>query len=218
VKKKYFLLLIISLFVLILLFSCEHAHKPREQEYLNMGYQLSSEEVEKIQDGDIIMRQGYGIVSSIILETLKEDIPLSHIGIIVENSEGEYDVIHSVSRMISDYDGIQIDNLKKFISHSRNNSVLITRYKNDDGSKASGREISNRAKYYLDKKVPFDHSFDFQDTTSFFCSELVWRILIDKFDDDIYESYSKGSLRDRLKFEPFYDLNRFEIIVNHHNN
>jgi len=208
--------LIITFSGILLLFSCDDPNT-RKQGYNGRNYTLLPEEFFNIQNGDIIMRQGYGIVSSIILKTLNEDIPVSHIGIISQNNAGDYYVIHSVSRAISDYDGIQIDKLDRFINNSRPGSIIITRYylpKIDDNY--AGKQISDRARYYLDKKIPFDHSFNFEDTTSFFCSELVWRILVDLFDDDVFDDYNKDYLIKRLKFEPFYDTNRFEIIVNHH--
>ncbi len=211
-----FLILITVYAGLLLLFSCENA-TTWKRECSGKNYVLSSEELSAIQDGDIIMRQGYGIVSTIILKTLKEDVPVSHIGVISQDSAGDLYVIHSVSQTISDFDGIQIDNLERFISHSRPNSVLITRYnrpQNNDND--FGRQISYRARYYLDKKVPFDHSFNFEDSTAFFCSELVWRIFMDLFDDNVFDNYTKDNLLEKLKFEPFHDTSRFEIIINHH--
>ncbi len=210
-------LLIITISGILLLLSCDDSSKVKHG-YNGSGYILSPEEFSKIDDGDIIMRQGYGIVSSIILKTLNEEIPVSHIGIISRGGTGDYYVIHSVSRAISDFDGIQIDKLDEFINKSRPGSIIITRYnsaKSDDNY--PGKQISDRARYYLDKNIPFDHSFNFEDTTSFFCSELVWRILIDLFDDDVFDSYPTDNLIKKLKFEPFYDTTRFETIVNHHN-
>ena len=203
------------LILLMLTFSCDNieSHKPEDR---NNYYFLTTEEYDKIQDGDVVMRQGYGIVSTIILETLREEVPISHIGVISEDSKGNYYVIHSVSRSISPHDGIQIDKLENFINQSRPNSVLISRYGKAIEDSDFGKKISKRARYYLDKQIPFDHTFNLEDSTSFFCSELVWRILVDLFDDDVFDRYPTDNLREKLKFEPFYDSTRFEIVINHH--
>ncbi len=199
--------------ILLLLFACDNSNTYKQEFY--EGNFLAPEKISEIQDGDIIMRQGYGIVSSIILRSLDEDIPVSHIGIIVQDSIGQLHVIHSVSRAISDYDGIQVDDLERFVNQSRPNSVIITRY-NNQTQDYNGNKISERANHYLERKVPFDHSFNLQDSTAFFCSELIWRILIEVYDDDVFELYPTDNFLEKLKFSPFIDPQRFDIIVNQH--
>ncbi len=202
----------------MLLFSQDgYIHSWKQEHYYN--YKLLKQEIDKIQDGDIILRQGYGIVSSLILETLREDIPLSHIGIIYKSDEDELFVIHSVSQSLSDYDGIQIDSFNKFVKNSRPNSIIVVRYnKINKSDTLYGRKISDRAKYYLQKQIPFDHSFSFENCSAFFCSELVWRIFIDVFNDDILCGYPTDNVFERLKFKPFYNPAKFDIIIDHHSN
>ena len=202
--------------ILLLLYACDKS-VTTNQDYYKKGSKLSSEELSLIQSGDIILRQGYGAVSSMIIKTLNEDIPVSHIGVISQDEKGDFFVIHSVSRAISDHDGIQIDEFERFLKHSRPNSVIITRYKGSNpDNENTGYLISKRAQYYLDKKIPFDHTFNLEDSTAFFCSELVYRILTDLFDDNVFDCYITERLIDKLRFSPFYDYVRFDIIVNHH--
>ena len=143
VKKSIVLIFVVVQILLMLLFSCDsnELHKP---EYQNNEYYLTSKEFDKIQDGDVIMRQGYGIVSTIILETLKEEVPISHIGIISKDSiDSNYYVIHSVFRSISPYDVIQIDKLENFVRQSRANSVLISRYERAVSDSDFGKKSVN---------------------------------------------------------------------------
>ncbi len=211
IKKEH---TIITFFLLayLIFFSCIDKNT-RNQKDVDYKYSLCPKEYSKIREGDIIMRQGFGIVSSVILKTLNENIPLSHIGVIIKDNNDKYHVVHSVSNTISDYDGIQIDELNEFVSQSRENSIIVSRYIKHS---SSGKKIDKQAKYYLNKKIPFDHLFNFEDSTAFFCSELIWRILLDLFDDDIFDHCPDNLLIDRFKFKSFYCPKSFEVIINHH--
>lgn len=209
-KKNRNLFLIPVFFIFMTLGSC-NVEPSNEKKAL---YTLSPEEKNLIQEGDIILRHGYGMVSNIISKTLKEEYSLSHCAIVVKDSLDNYKVVHSVSQSISDYDGVQIQDFNLFINDSKPNSVIIVRYKAlEEDHKAMVREKTMK---FLNQQIPFDHKFDISDTTEFFCTELIWRVFLDLFNDDILDSENyKGSLS-AFKFAFFLDPRRFEIIINHH--
>jgi len=183
-----------------------------EQEQKFYNYTITKEEYDLIQEGDIILRHGYGMVSDAIVEKLREEYNISHCAII-SSENNKLKVIHSVSQSVSDFDGMQSQPLKPFIHQSKMNSVMVVRFKwpEDD----AGQRISGRAKHYLDQKIKFDHKFDIYDDSEFYCSELIWRIILEEFGVNIFPDISETT-QAYLKFSNFYNPDYFDIILNHH--
>lgn len=162
---------------------------------------ITEKEVESLKEGDIILRAGYGAVSNAIIKLLNDTCQVSHCGIIVRN-DNEVGVIHTLSASVSPHNGVQYNTLEEFISESNENSITIVRLKNSDNSK-----IGIKARYYLQKKVPFDHFFNLTDSTAFFCSELPYRILRDAY---ALELVAEG---ESLPFSRFLAPEHFATIV-----
>ena len=73
--------------------------------------------------------------------------------------------------------------------------------------------IARKALQYLDRQVPFDHAFDLADTSSFYCTELLWRILKDEYGVDFYpEGNAPGAVRG---FASFLVPDRFDLVLDH---
>lgn len=185
-----------------------------EQEQFFYAYELSHDELDMIQDGDIILRHGYGLVSDMIVKTLKEKISLSHCAIVVRN-DSLFGVVHSVSQSVSDADGVQYQDINTFTKHSKMNSIILVRLRSEDS--VIGEKISKRALHYYNLKVPFDHSFDLFDDSKFYCSEIVWKVIDDVAKIDIFPDKSEKSKR-YLNFSNFYDSDFFDVIINHNTN
>lgn len=188
---------------------------PRQERSFYGNYKLSETELNIIKDGDIILRQGQGFVSNLILKTLNEELPLSHVGIIAIDTTGDFSVIHSVSSTLSDFDGVQIQNLKSFVKESVPNSVVIVRYNKVDNTPETATEISKQAKIFLEQQIPFDHSFDYTDSTRFFCTELIWRVYREVFKEELFQINPTEKMIEKLKFYHFFNPNKFSIIINH---
>lgn len=172
-------------------------------------YALSMEETALLQDGDIILRRGHGMVSDMIAKLLAEPFDISHCGVIAER-DGELWVVHSVSNNVSDFDGMQAHRLPVFVRQSKPGSVIVTRLRTDDDRTG----IARKARHYLRQQLPFDHHFDRQDSTHIYCSELVWRILRDEYGLDILD----GVVEDRLspfRFAHLMDPRWFDVVLNH---
>jgi len=207
---KRFFIVIVAVILLFFLFIYFYDYRSNKQESAS-DYSLSKKEINLIHDGDIILRHGFGIVSDFISKTYNKGLQISHCAIITKNA-GTYNIIHSVSKSLSDFDGVQTQDLISFIRESKRNSVVVLRYKPKTDKSLSC--ISKRAKYYLDKRIPFDNSFDLDDSTEFYCTELLWKIFIDEFNDDIFPVESSGE-RDHLRMSTFFDTTRFQVIINH---
>jgi len=206
-RKVIFSIIIVIIAIALFLFTYDFR---AEQEQSFYKYSISSKEYKLLKDGDIILRYGYGLVSDYIVKTLKEDYYISHCGIIVIK-DGKYKVIHSVSQSLSDYDGVQEQSLEKFINHSQVKSIIVTRFKTTDKKR---KLISKKAIEYKDRQIPFDHSFNINDSSEIYCSELIWKIILDQFKIDIFPDKSEKT-KNYLNFSNFYNPDYFEIIINH---
>ena len=206
----------ICLFICLLFFSACHQVNEKEEKREQLVYYLSQEEIKQLKEGDIILRHGFGFVSNTIVKALGEDLPVSHVGMIVKNEKGEFAVIHSVSQTLSDHNGVQIQDLQNFVRDSQDSSIVIVRYKNTSEKKDFDQR--KHAFRYLQKQIPFDYQFDLEDSTAFYCSELIVRILSDTYDFDagkqIFSAYQK--LDERLRLDVFRNPDFFVEIINHH--
>lgn len=127
---------------------------------------------DSLQSGDIVLRRGYGLVSDLIVARLKDSVALSHCGILSIDSTGAIQVIHSLSKSVSEFDGMQSCRLEEFIQDARPESLLAVRH-----TELDGRLIEKLAIDYLQQEIPFDHSFNTNDSSAFFCSELPIHII-----------------------------------------
>ena len=207
------IILCTALLIWLFLFIYEYRSK---QEQLFSNYTLTQSEIDSLHDGDIILRHGYGLVSDGIVETLNKDINISHCAILTKDTNNQFIVIHSVSQSLSDFDGVQSQDLKSFIKDSKLNSVIVVRYRFKPGEDPS--IVGKRAKYYLAKKIPFDMDFDLKDSSKFYCAELLWKIFKDNYNYDCFDTdhpdwHGKNY---KLTFYPFLDPRHFKVIINHH--
>ncbi len=188
------------------------------KENQNPSYHLTQEELQLLQPGDIIMRQGFGAVSHAIGEYLNEPIRVSHVALLSKANNGEWQVIQSISQRVSNTDGLQTQDLATFVSESETNSIVVVRFKGYQSEPGLNLRIEQAALRYLEQQVPFDHSFSLEDSARFFCSELIWRLFLIEAEVDIFEKMDKEVRRERLRFASFFDTDHFEVIINHHPN
>jgi hypothetical protein len=212
-KKILIIIFIVFLFLGLSGWLFLHIYNYRSEQEQNYNtYSLTKEEIALIKDGDIILRHGFGFVSDAIVQQLKEKYDISHCAIVCKD-DTNICVINSISSTLSDVDGVQSQDLKSFIHESQPNSVIIVRYKPKIDKDNSC--ISRRAKDYLNKKIPFDNAFNIKDSSEFYCSELLWKVFLNEFHDDIFLGKDQKR-KDHMKFDIFLDTSRFDIILNHH--
>lgn len=159
---------IIFLFISLFLLSAGCRKSPRQ---ITMPPALTEQEKSLLQEGDIILRKGQGVISQFITNYLADTFAISHCGILIKNQE-KWQVVHSLARCISDQDGVQICSLDQFTAESVPQSLHVVRYKKD-----SLHVLATQALYYLHIHKPFDTTFNLQDTSAFFCSQLPLHIL-----------------------------------------
>lgn len=202
---------IVSMILSLILFLYAYEQKGiQEQSFYR--YSFSEDEYGKLKDGDFILRHGYGLVSDAIVERLDEEYDISHCAVICKTDTG-FVVVQSISSSISDFDGVQTQDLKSFILQSQKNSIIVVRYKPEILKDSCA--ISRKAKDYLKMQVPFDEEFDINDTSEFYCTELLYRIILNEYHDDIMVDQNNQRM-ENLNFKLFLDSTRFDVILNHH--
>lgn len=177
---------------------------------------LNNTELALIQEGDIILRKGFGLFSDHIATQFNDgSADVTHAGILTKE-KGQWQVIHSLSSDVSDIDGVQQQPLDTFLAYSVPNKIMVTRVKN--AAMALGGKITSSAKARLGKNIPFDHSGKFDDSTELFCTELIWEIL----EKDLHAVHLPQGYNDRKKFfysmVPMYSNTYFDIIINQYQN
>ena len=173
---------------------------------------LSVQQRELLQEGDIILRRGYGFFSDIIAQRLNDSIfDVTHSGILYKKNN-KWWVIHSLSSDASNFDGMQEQSLSEFLLYCIPNKLLVVRPKNL--ILQQGEEIVKRALFYLEKKVPFDHFGVIDEPSKMYCTELIWQIL----DTDLKLIKLPVNPLQRkdifYSMKSTYDTTYFDIIVN----
>lgn len=174
-------------------------------------YKLSPEDQALLQHGDIIMRKGEGFVSGVINDLFNTGYNLSHCGIVLKEGDS-IKIIHTVSSELSNIDGVQTENLDKFVRESVLNTLVVVRYKADSLKRA---EIAEASKSYLTRNKHFDHKFDIADTTEFYCTELIHYAFMDVYKKDMFPERLQSDHPNFLGLNAFLDSTKFDIIINH---
>lgn len=183
-----------------------HQNKSKNQEQ-NNEYQLNTQEIDLLKEGDIILRHGFGIISDAIAKISNQSI--SHCGILCRDAHQQWVVVHTVSNTLSTTDGMQVESLSSFTKGSKKNSIHIIRFKNQSDSLQ--KLFVNQTFYYLNKQIPFDNQFNTNDSSEFYCTELIRHLYLTTYQTDIYQNHKQ----DILGFEPFFDKKIFKSVVSH---
>lgn len=215
--KKIFLYLVVFFLFLLLsykaFFYFDHESEQKELVKNEDITRLSTTETNKLREGDIILRRGFGFFSDYISTTLnKGTVDVTHAGIIVRRNN-MWCVIHSLSSDVSDIDGLQIQPLTDFLYYSAPGKIIVTRAKNSDA--AFGKKVAAFAQTYLARQIPFDHKGVIDDDSKFFCTELIWKIL--EKDLNYYPHLPKGhDAREKFFYsmEPMYNTAYYDIVIN----
>jgi len=163
--------------------------------------------LEQIQEGDILLRQGTGPFSTHIVRAMEEEHTFSHSGIVC-NIKGKLTVVHSISPDLSGIDGMQTQSLPDFFSDVADSNVAIIRPKMDSLQRIA---FTGTALRFLAQKIPFDHHFNFEDTTQIYCSELVYHCYTRAMHKNPFKFKDSGAA-EIMKFDSFFQPEYFTTV------
>ena len=211
-KRSFIILCILCLFVAgLVLFIHLYESQSKQKEQSN-PYRLEAGEIALLQEGDLIFRKGFGIIRDCIARTTQVCYNISHVGVLCKDAQHRWMVIHTVSNTLVNVDGMQIDELAHFVRQSYPNTIVVLRYRH--GSDSSRAAIVRQAYHYLDRQIPFDDTFDMQDTSEFFCTEFIRKLFLDVYKKDLYELASDHPYAS-LRFGPFWNADNFSTVFAH---
>ena len=174
-------------------------------------YKLKESELAKLQHGDIIMRKGHGSVSDIIDNMYPTGYHLSHCGVVIKDGDSIY-VAHTVSSELSQHDGVQTEDIHKFVRESVRNSIVLVRPKIDSSER---HQIAEASRAFIGRNKPFDYAFDISDTNKFYCTELIYQAYYSVYNQDMFPKRLSTDHPNYLGLDALLDTSRFERIIVH---
>ncbi len=139
---------------------------------------------DSLRNGDIVFRRGCSYTSYIVLAG-QENHNYSHIGI-VQHTDSGWCVIHSVNDEPdhpADFDRVKIEKIERFFAPTRatNGEIMHTWLHEETIAK-----MSHQALQWVKDSVRFDASFDTDNHSELYCTELI-HLLYKNIGEDITE-------------------------------
>ena len=125
--------------------------------------------VNRLKEGDIILRKGKGLISELLSKTALEDQTFSHAGIILKFGN-QWMVCHAFGGESNPVQGVQLESVNDFTNQRLADSIAVFRYKIQE---EEVERLRFRCMEYVRSKVPFDSHFDINDDASLYCTEMV---------------------------------------------
>ncbi len=128
-------------------------------------------ELIKIQEGDVILRNGKGLLSSIFRSSSLKDPYYTHAGVIHEMNKSWF-VYHYIDEDLKS--GLHIEPLSNFVDKQFCSSLALLRYPLKPIEKIrfdSLLIISNK------QAIPFDNEFSLTSDSAYYCTEWIAKLL-----------------------------------------
>ena len=154
-----------------------------------------------LSEGDIVFRRGTGLASRAVL-TIDKKGAYSHVGIVVKD-EGVWKVIHAVpgeTDLPDEPERVKMELTEVFFAPDKAVSGAVMRVDADSSVRVKAAKLAINL-YRL--KVPFDHSYNKDDTTKMYCSELLAYVYSRSGIDLVEGKYSEIHM---LEFSGIYIL------------
>lgn len=159
-----------------------------------------------LQHGDLVFRNGNSFLSDRIVALSPEKTKLSHTGVVILENQRWY-VIHIVGDHFANH--VKKDTLQSFIEDSRPGYFCVTRY---NGSDQVRSRIARMALKYFRQKRPFDYDMTLESEDELFCTELVWRAILDATGQDVSPEKIPWRGKTLIGFLPFFRSPNFQPV------
>jgi hypothetical protein len=162
--KKIFVISGFIITVIILIYSFKPVHTVSDDKIVLLP------EFSTLKSGDIIFRDGRGVMSNAFKKFSLTSPEYSHAGIIHIEKNNAF-VYHTIGGEDNKSNEMQKEPLINFCSSYQANSFAIYR------TIFNGSAIDSIAGNYFNSKLEFDTSFDLYSEDKMYCTELVYKIL-----------------------------------------
>ena len=129
--------------------------------------------LDQLKNGDLALRCGTSIESHVVVGVNGENGPYSHIGIVVEK-DGQWFVAHAVpgENRRGEPEYLKLDSIQVYYGRDRAKLGCIMRVTDDS---TACHQATDYALWAVGAKKVFDNSYDWEDTTQLYCTEMVQR-------------------------------------------
>jgi len=131
-----------------------------------------------LQNGDIILRTGNDVISSLFAQLNKSDKTYSHCGIAMKEDNVWY-VYHSIGGEDNPDAKLRKDLFEKFIRSDHNLGYGVCRY---PITQIQEQKLEETVHNLYNSKVPFDMKFDLHSDDRLYCAEMVYKAFNIAFD------------------------------------
>ena len=137
----------------------------------------------KLQSGDLVFRTGNSVASHTVTLTDQNSV-YSHVGMLLWSGD-RWQVLHAVPNereSENEKDSVKLEDISVFFRSDRASQGGIYRIPlaEDDTLKLLQKGLSLYQQHLL-----FDNAFDDQESSAFYCTELVWFIYKNELDIDL---------------------------------
>lgn len=127
---------------------------------------------ELFSEGDLVFRKGFSLSSQAVLIGDQEGA-YSHVGILIRDSSGKWEVIHAVPEEAAETGGIEVikrEPLTRFWQSDRAAGGKVVTYPMSDSLRA---QIVKKSEDIYLRRLLFDQAYDLSDSTKMYCTELA---------------------------------------------
>jgi hypothetical protein len=185
--------------------SCQNeTHLPTTYKVDNKYKPILDSIKQTIQNGDIILRLGNDVTSSMFASLNNTNKSFSHCGIAFKIHDTVY-VYHSIGGEDNPNEKLKKDTIEAFVSNVYNKSYGVARYL------INNKQIENLYQIVdslYKKQIPFDMDFDLKTDNKLYCAEMLYKTLKWATKDSIQLPTTKSKLLDFVSTDNIY-MNKY---------
>ncbi|MCC7231446.1 MAG: hypothetical protein IT242_00760 [Bacteroidia bacterium] len=160
----------------------EPAHAVMKSSLLTKKWEIASPDPSMLHSGDLIFRQGRGVISNSLRCLNREDPSFSHAGII-HLEKGKVFVYHCIGGEENVSSRMRKESLRDFCSPDYVHSFAIYQLQVDEHRHSMMDSIAGS---WYRKGLRFDTDFDLSTDSAMYCTEMVYKVIKASCGNEIY--------------------------------
>jgi len=207
-----FILIVLSCISGFAFYHFQHQNKPVLTENLiHEKWNHAKPDISILKSGDLIFRHGRGAISKALMLFSRHEAKYSHAGIIsIEN--GKAFVYHAIGGEENISNKLRKDPIETFCNPNDIYSFGIYR---SDLDSFQLQKVDSIANYYFIKELEFDTKFNLESDDKMYCSEFVYKTIIQATGDKNYLPLSASSGINYVACDDLYLNNHCHCLYSH---